>query len=75
MNDLDIPDAPWVRKAETVGMPEPDRVPVCPICYAREPERIYINSEGDALGCENCVDWTDAWEWIEKHPEDSGPND
>lgn len=69
-----IPDAPWIRNAADMSCPVPDKVPVCPVCLSSEPERIYVSREGDALGCENCVDSMDAWDWMERQPEDSRGN-
>lgn len=69
-----IPDAPWIRDAEMYGYPEnevPD--PVCPCCGYQEPEQIYL-MDGDAIGCDHCIKFVDAWDWAaeeyEKHKED-----
>lgn len=67
----DVPDAPWIRDAEINGDPAPDPV-ICPVCY-KECERIYYyKSERDALGCENCIDWMDAYDWDEQRGGENG---
>lgn len=51
-----VPDAPWIRDAETngVGYDGPDRM-LCPIC-SEECETIYKEPLGrDAIGCEHCL--------------------
>lgn len=63
-----IPDAPWIRDAEMNGMVSDDP-PKCPCCGA-EAERFYFyNGGSDILGCENCIDWKDAWEVEEEKEE------
>lgn len=67
----DVPDAPWIRDAEINGDPAPDPV-ICPVCY-RECERIYYyKGDRDALGCENCIDWMDAYDWDEQRGGENG---
>lgn len=66
---IDLPDAPWIRDAERFGVPEPvDDVVECPIC-GKECETIYLDTDGDAFGCDVCVKKVDAYEWKEKHKE------
>ena len=65
MNDL--PDAPWIRDAELNGWGD-DVPPVhCPVCH-EECERIYYyKGDRDALGCDVCIDWMDAYDWQEQY--------
>lgn len=28
----------------------------CPICYAEVYETVFVNNEGDVIGCEHCAD-------------------
>lgn len=63
-----IPDAPWIRDAETNGMPEVDPVH-CPICGA-ETEIIYVDQMGDVVGCEWCIASKDAYDWRDEHADD-----
>jgi len=58
---ITIPDAPYIRDAEMNGIPSADP-PICPICKS-EAERFYfLNGDSDILGCENCIDWKDAYD-------------
>ena len=59
-----IPDAPWIRKAETEGVGDPDPV-FCPRC-TQECETIYMDEFGEEFGCEKCIRTKDAWEWREE---------
>lgn len=62
-----IPDAPWIRDAENNGMPAADPVR-CPIC-GFETDVIYVDKDGEALGCEWCVASVDAYDWRDRHGE------
>ena len=44
----DIPDAPWIRDAEINGMPEP--------------EDFYFDTNGDLVGCSDCITRRDAYD-------------
>lgn len=61
---IDLPDAPWVRDAEVNGMPDCDDVG-CPVCG--EAAETFFVIDGEVIGCENCVDRVDAYEWKENH--------
>lgn len=61
---MSIEDAPWIREAETDGMPE-EGEPICPVC-GEECEGLYI-ADGDVIGCDCCVDRVDAWDWLSSH--------
>jgi hypothetical protein len=42
----------------------------CPVCY-EECERIYFyKGSRDALGCDRCIDWMDAYDWEEEGGDD-----
>lgn len=65
-----LPDAPWIRDAELNGVGPDDPPPKCPVCY-EECEQIYFYKGcRDALGCDRCIDWMDAWDW--KQDQDDG---
>lgn len=64
-----VPDAPYIREAENDGIEGPDIVPECPIC-GEECEMIYLDRDGNEVGCEHCIQSTDAWQWIWDHMED-----
>lgn len=66
MNDL--PDAPWVRDAELNGMPQADDF-VCPICGAEAPDEFYLIG-GDVVGCSECVQRVDGWDYASEHMEE-----
>lgn len=68
---MQIPDAPWIRDAEINGMPGGDECH-CPVCH-KECERIYFyrgeTDARDVLGCDQCIDWEDAFSWLDEHEE------
>jgi hypothetical protein len=33
-----------------------NRTPICPVCGEEVYESVYKNTEGDVIGCENCVE-------------------
>ena len=55
-----IPNAPYITKAERYGIECPEPVH-CPVCGARC-ETIYAMGS-EALGCEHCIDVMDASDW------------
>ena len=65
-----LPDAPWIRKAETEGWPfdGPDHEVECPVC-GEECETIYADMYGNVFGCDRCIVRQDAWEWDEERRE------
>lgn len=59
-------DDPIIRALESTGLPpwtKPDELkqPRCPVCN-EECETIYLNSDGDPVGCDECLTAYDAWE-------------
>ena len=59
---IDIPDAPWIRDAEINGMPEPEDF-TCPICGSENPEDFYFDTNGDLVGCSDCITMRDAYDY------------
>lgn len=55
MRDFDLPERP-------LEPPEPEPQPCCPWC-SEECEHLYRDRTGEIVGCENCVDTLDAWEY------------
>lgn len=49
----DLPDAPWIQKAERFGEPD-EPLAICPIC-GEEAETFYVDRGGDVVGCEYCI--------------------
>ena len=69
-----IPDAPWIREAEMYGVPESDGS-VCPVCGAWNPDRFSVTHDTDeVLGCSDCVDSVDPYEFLADHREEGGPD-
>ena len=60
---FDLPDAPWIRDAETNGMPEDEKI-YCPVCGAEDPEDFILDDGGDIIGCECCTRKVNAYEYI-----------
>ena len=66
-----IPDAPWIRKAERDGVGDP---PVhCPCCE-EECTTIYRDKWGNVFACDKCIEEQDAWEWEEEERLASRPD-
>jgi len=67
-------DDPIIRSMEATGYPpwiDPDRVPRCPIC-GEECSRVFKDTYGDIVGCDECITECDAWEAEECFAEDDG---
>ena len=65
----DIPDHPVIQNMERTGYPDGKEhtYPHCPVCSA-ECDTIYKNSDGDIVGCDECISTADAWEEPECFP-------
>lgn len=63
----EIPDAPWIRHAETYGVDDPDPV-YCPIC-GEECETVYADKDGTVFACNNCLTEQDAGDWWQEELE------
>lgn len=61
---------PRLEQIIRTGFPDNrlDLPPRCPIC-GRECEDIYIDSEGEVAGCNNCIRKYEAWEREECYPD------
>ena len=57
-------DAPDIRMTEETGYPSGRyfKWPRCPVC-GDEAETIYKDRWGDVVGCDNCIETLNAWEW------------
>ena len=67
----DIPDHPVIRNLEATGYPdgkEPD-YPHCPFC-GEECETMYINRYGSYVGCDVCVEASNAWDVPDCFPDE-----
>ena len=66
----DIPDHPVIQNMERTGYPDGKEptYPHCPVCSA-ECDTIYKNSDGDIVGCDECISTADAWEAEECFPD------
>ena len=61
-----IPDAPYIRDAEMNGVDAPDPVK-CPVCGSDRNDHIFLNKDGEVLGCECCLVRIGIWEWAEQN--------
>jgi hypothetical protein len=62
---MDLPDAPWIREAETYGPPMEEEISYsCPVCGADEPEDFVFDRSGDIVGCNCCCHFRDAYEYM-----------
>ena len=60
-----IPDEYGISRCLCSGYAHPLKsAPTCPVC-GEEVDEYLKNSEGEIVGCENCVHGVDAWEAIE----------
>ena len=54
---------PDITRAIRTGYPEVEpRYPRCPICN-KECETIYWSREGEVVGCDECLEKQDAWDY------------
>ena len=65
---IDLLDAPWIRDAEINGDDCVDDVK-CPCCGAENPEAFYVYGSA-VVGCTECLERTDPYEWVEEHKEE-----
>lgn len=57
-------DDPIIRSLENTGLAPWQselKQPRCPVCD-KECETIYLNKDGDPVGCDECLTAYDAWE-------------
>ena len=62
-----VPDASYIREAETVGYGEEN--PICPICGQYCEEIYYTKVRSDPIACDRCLISRNAWEWQEEKKE------
>lgn len=62
-----VPDAPYIREAETIGYGE--ECPICPICGQYCEEIYYTKVRSDPIACDRCLISRNAWEWQEEEKE------
>ena len=68
-----IPDAPWIRAAECFGVDDGGTYYVtCPVCE-EECDEIYLDGNGEAVGCEHCMRIQSAYDWMQDMIERSRP--
>lgn len=46
--------------------PEPKKMPRCPVCMA-ETDTYYRDYWGNIVGCDECIESIDAWDYREEH--------
>lgn len=62
---MEVADAPWIREAETYGLPEAEEIQYsCPVCGAEEPEDFLFDKDGEVIGCSCCCHFRDAYEYM-----------
>lgn len=67
---VEVPDAPWIREAETYGLPDVGEIEFsCPVCGSEQPEDFVFDRRGDIIGCSCCTHRKDAYEWTLEHRE------
>lgn len=61
----EVPDAPWIREAETFGIPDAEEIEYsCPVCGEEQPEDFVFDRNGDIVGCSCCCRFRDAYEYM-----------
>lgn len=64
----DLPDAPYIREAETKGRKDTDFV--CPVCGMLLPNRLYMRSDTkEIIGCDWCISSVDIEDWMAEQNE------
>lgn len=62
---MEVADAPWIREAETYGLPEAEEIQYsCPVCGEEEPEDFVFGNDGEIVGCNCCCHFRDAYEYM-----------
>jgi len=62
-------DDPRIEWAERTGFPawgQPEEYP-CPVCGSTEAEEFYVDSTGDVVGCDMCIEREDPADWYERN--------
>lgn len=44
--------------------PQRESWPHCPMC-GEETDTLYRNDRGNIVGCDGCISYVDAWQWME----------
>ncbi len=57
-----IPEHPATARTLRSGFLEKEDAPICPICGG-EADDFYIGRFGEILGCSECVERADAWDF------------
>ena len=66
----DLPDHPVIQAIEAKGYPEDPKYPTCPVC-GQGCDRVYWSRfPVEILGCDACIEETDAWEVSVCFPEE-----
>lgn len=65
----DLPDAPWIRDAETNGIPFVPQ-PGCPVCGCEHPETYYLSGYHEIIGCDRCIKAVEACDYTDQEEED-----
>ena len=45
-----------------------DHIPICPVC-GKECDTVYLDYEGEVVGCDRCVFMKDAYEYLYEEDE------
>ena len=53
------------RECDGCGDCQPEEEYYCPVCGELVEDRVYVSTDGDILGCENCVKEKDPREMLE----------
>lgn len=65
MVDIEHPAIAALNNTGYYGDPDPDPVPICPICSA-EVDTYLMNAEKEIIGCTECVRAVDAYEHMDE---------
>lgn len=49
----------WYEPERSLEPPEPEDY-VCPVCLTENPEYFFVDTGGQILGCDNCIEAVDA---------------
>lgn len=63
-----IPDDPIIERLMRCGEDDGLR-PFCPIC-SRECNSLYLDTDGDVIGCEHCISQTDSFTYVNEDAEE-----
>lgn len=58
------------RECDGCGACKPSPVYYCPICFEKVTETVFVDNDGEVVGCENCVEIKEPHEVLENETDE-----